>query len=231
MNIHLSSQFDAELDGIRAQMTQMGGLIEVQLDEALKLIGSHDVAMAEQIIRNDKQIDAMEMAIDNACLHLIARRQPTAVDLRLVMAIAKAVKDMERMGDEAKKIAKAVRKISERGLVGGQANEVDLRHLGEQVVPMVHDVLDAFVRTDADTAVTIVRKDKDIDNLFRGCVRQLVTFMMEDPRTISTALDLVFIAKSLERVGDHAKNIAENVIFIAQGRDVRHQGDEVLDAE
>ena len=229
MNTHSSSQFDADLDAVRAQLTQMGGLIEEQLKDAIRIITTHDQASVEQIIRNDKGVDALEIEIDDACLHLIARRQPTAVDLRLIMAIVKAVKDMERIGDEAKKIAKAVRKINERGLIGGQASEVDLRHLGDQVTPMVHDVLDAFVRSDADLALSVMRKDRDIDNLFRGCVRQLVTFMMEDPRTISTALDLVFVAKSLERIGDHAKNIAESVIFIAQGRDVRHMGDAALE--
>ncbi len=231
MSTHLSSQFDSELDAIRAELTHMGGLIEEQLASALKVLTTRDAEAIESIIAGDKAIDALEVAIDNACTHIIAKRQPAAIDLRLIMAIVKAVKDLERMGDEAKKIAKAVRKISERGIGGALAYEVDLRNMGEQVLPMVREVLDAFVRNDGVMAAQIVRRDKEIDLLFRATVRQLVTFMMEDPRTISTSLDLVFIAKSIERIGDHAKNVAESVIYIAEGRDVRHLGEDGLEVE
>ena len=231
MNTHLSGQFDNELDAIRAQLTQMGGLVEQQLSSALMVIGARDPERIERVIAGDKQVDALEIAIDDACIHVIARRQPAAIDLRLVMSISKAVKDIERIGDEAKKIAKSVRKIVERGPGNMPDVEITLRHMGDLVIPMVHDVLDAFVRSDAVAATRVVRQDKEVDLQFRAATRQLVTFMMEDPRTISTALDLIFIAKSLERVGDHAKNIAESVIFIAPGRDVRHQGEAALGGE
>lgn len=224
MNDHLSSQFNAELDSIRAQLTKMGGLVEEQLDAALKAVSARDPDHIEEIIKADRAVDALEVAIDDACTHIIARRQPTAIDLRMIIAIIKVVKDLERIGDEAKKIAKTVRKIIERGVSAPLEHEVDLRHLGDMVQPAVHDVLDAFVRTDAVTAADLVRQDREIDVQFRAAVRQLVTFMMEDPRTISTSLDLIFVAKSIERIGDHVKNIAEYVIFIAEGTDVRHGG-------
>ncbi len=224
MNTHLSSQFDSELDSIRGQLTRMGGLVEEQLAAVLKALSTKEMEMLERIIANDKAIDALEISIDDACTHIIARRQPTAVDLRVIVAIIKVVKDIERIGDEAKKIAKMVRKISERGVVGPLAHEVDLRRMGDQVLPMVQEVFDDFVRMDAVAAAALVLRDREVDVLFRATVRQLVTYMMEDPRTISTSLDLIFIAKSIERIGDHAKNIAEHVIFIADGKDVRHGG-------
>lgn len=224
MSTHFSSQFDSELDAVRAQLTQMGGLVEQQLQRALQAVATHDVDVVDRVIAGDKEIDALELSIDDACTHIIAKRQPAAIDLRVLLAIIKVVRDLERMGDETKKIAKAVRKISELGMVGPFAHEVDLRHIGEQVLPMVRAVLDAFVRSDAEAAANIVRQDRDIDAQYRATARQLVTYMMEDPRTISTSLDLMFIAKSIERIGDHAKNIAEHVIYISQGRDVRHKG-------
>lgn len=223
MNQHLSSQFNADLDGLRAQLTSMGGLIEEQLNGALQALTTRDPALIEKVIEGDKPIDALEVAIDNACAHVIAKRQPTAVDLRLVMAIIKAVKDLERIGDEAKKIAKAARKISARVTGAELTHEVDFRGLGEQVIPRVHETLDAFVRTDPVAATRIIVRDTEIDQAFRAAMRQLVTIMMEDPRTISTALDLVFVAKSLERIGDHCKNIAEGVVYVAKGDDVRHR--------
>jgi phosphate transport system protein len=231
MNTHFSSQFDLELDAVRAQLTQMGGLVEQQLQHALQAVASHDVALVDRVVAGDKEVDALELSIDEACTHIIAKRQPAAIDLRVLLAIIKVVRDLERMGDEAKKIAKAVRKINELGMVGPFAHEVDLRHVGDQVLAMVHAVLDAFVRSDADGAADIVRKDRDIDALYRATARQLVTYMMEDPRTISTSLDLMFIAKSIERIGDHAKNIAEHVIYISKGRDVRHKGLAGLDED
>jgi phosphate transport system protein len=224
MNTHISSQFDAELQSIRAQLTHMGGLVEDQLAASLKALSTKDISDVERIIKGDREVDALEVAIDDACVHVIAKRQPTAIDLRLVMAIVKVVKDLERIGDEAKKIAKTVRKIHERGVASPMLNEVDLAHLGDMVLPAVHAVLDAFVRSDAQAAADLVRQDRAIDMQFRAAVRQLVTFMMEDARTITNSLDLIFVAKSIERIGDHVKNIAEYVIYIAEGTDVRHGG-------
>jgi len=224
MSEHLSRQFDSELDSIRAHVTRMGGLVEEQLRGALSALGDSDQELSRLIIERDKGVDELEVAIDTACANIVARRQPTAIDLRMVMAVSKTVTDLERIGDEAKKIAKATRKIIERGSGGCLAQVLQVRHMGEQTATMLHEILDAFVRLDLAAAAQIVRRDKEVDQHFRATVRQLITYMMEDPRTISTALDVIFIAKSIERVGDHCKNIAEDVIYIAKGRDVRHLG-------
>jgi phosphate transport system protein len=224
MTTHTSTQFDSELDAVRAQLTQMGGLVEQQLHGALALLTSRDEESAERLIARDKAIDTLELEIDDAATHIIAKRQPTAIDLRLLIAIIKVVRDLERMGDEAKKIAKAIRKINEQLHTGPLAHEVDLRRIGDRVATMVHDVLDAFVRNDTAEAAAVIRLDSEVNADYRVITRLVVTYMMEDPRTISTSLDLMFVAKSIERIGDHAKNIAEHVIFIAEGRDIRHKG-------
>jgi phosphate transport system protein len=231
MNEHFSKQFDAELDAIRAQLTHMGGLVEEQVRATLIAFAEGDREMIEMIVARDAGVDELEIAIDDACAHVVARRQPTAVDLRMVMAVGKTVTDLERIGDEAKKIAKTTRKIIERGTQASLTQILDIRHIGEQTAAMLHEVLNAFVRLDVDTAARIVRQDKEIDQHFRAIVRQLITYMMEDPRTITTALDIIFIAKSVERIGDHCKNIAEDVIYIARGRDVRHIGLDALERE
>ena len=231
MNEHSSKQFDAELNAIRANLTRMGGMVEEQVIDAIKAFAEFDLELIEEVILRDQNVDEMEVSIDNACAHIVARRQPTAIDLRMVMAVGKTVTDLERIGDEAKKIAKSTRKILERGVGESIARSLDIEHVGGQTANMLHDVLDAFVRLDVEAAARIVRQDKEIDQKFRAMVRQLVTHMMEDPRTISTALDIIFIAKSVERIGDHCKNIAEDVIYIAHGRDVRHIGLEALERE
>jgi phosphate transport system protein len=164
----------------------------------------------------------MEIAIDEACIKIIARRQPTAIDLRMIMSAGKTVTDLERIGDEAKKIAKTTLKILERGMSEPISQSVGINTVGDLATNMLHDVLDSFVRLDTEKAMHIARQDKEVDKHFRAIVRQQVTYMMEDPRTITTALDIIFIAKSIERIGDHCKNIAEDVIYIAKGRDVRH---------
>jgi phosphate transport system protein len=231
MNEHVSKQFDSELDAIRAHLTRMGGLVEEQVRSALEAFANGDRELIDLVILRDEGVDEMEIAIDDACTHIVARRQPTAIDLRLVMAAGKTVTDLERIGDEAKKIAKATRKILERDSRAGLTQIVEVRHMGERAAAMLHEVLDAYVRLDADAAARIVRQDKEVDQNFRAIARQLVTYMMEDPRTISTALDIIFIAKSVERVGDHCKNIAEDVIYIVKGRDVRHIGLDALERE
>lgn len=231
MSEHLSKQFDSELDAIRATLTRMGGLVEDQVRAAMSAFIDGDLDLIELVVARDQGVDAMEIEIDDACTHIVARRQPTAIDLRMVMAVGKTVTDLERIGDEAKKIAKTTRKILERGMSESVARSLGVQHMGEKTANMLHAVLDAFVRLDADAAARIVREDKDIDQQFRATLRQLVTYMMEDPRTISTALDVIFIAKSVERMGDHCKNIAEDIIYIAQGRDVRHIGLEALERE
>lgn len=231
MNEHLSKQFDSELDAIRAHLTRMGGMVEEQVRAALTAFADGDRELIELVISRDQGVDEMEVAIDDACTHIVARRQPTAIDLRMVMAVGKTVTDLERIGDEAKKIAKVTRNILDRGRTQSLARQIDIGGMGRQAAAMLHDVLDAFVRLDTETAARIVRQDEEIDQHFNAVVRQLVTYMMEDPRTISTALDVIFIAKSLERIGDHATNIAEDVIYVVRGRDVRHIGIDALERE
>ena len=231
MNEHFSKQFDTELNAIRTNLSHMGGMVEEQLRSALRAFSDGDRELIEQIIEGDKRVDEMEITIDTACANMIAKRQPTAVDLRMIMAVSKIVTDLERVGDEAKKIAKTTRKIIERGDSGSLEQVLEVRHMGEQTVAMLNEILDAFVRLDVEAAARIVRRDKDVDQHFRAIVRQLITYMMEDPRTITTSLDIVFIAKSIERIGDHSKNIAEDVIYVAKGLDVRHIGLEGLERE
>ena len=222
MHEHIFKRFDAELDDLRVRITQMGGLVEEQMRAALTVLDGEDRELIETIISRDAGVDQMEIAIDAACAHVIARRQPTAIDLRMIMAVGKIVTDLERIGDEVKKIAKGARKIYEQGMGARLAQVTELRFVGARVLAMLHDVIDAFVRVDAESALAIIARDKEIDESFRSIVRQMVTFMMEDPRTISTALDVIFIARSIERIGDHCKNIARDVIFVAKGEDVRH---------
>ena len=231
MSEHLSKQFDNDLDALRAHVTRMGGLVEEQVRAALTAFVEGDRDLLETIIARDAGVDEMEIAIDSDCSQLIAKRQPAAGDLRMVLAVGKTVTDLERIGDEAKKIAKVTRNILERGMSQCLMQTMHIRAMGNQTVSMLHDVLDAFVRGDTAMAARIVRLDKEIDQNFRAIVRQMITFMMEDPRTITTALDVIFIAKSIERIGDHSKNIAEDVIYITMGRDVRHIGLDALERE
>lgn len=223
MNKHIVHQFDEELENLRVMLTRMGGIVEEQVREATRALAELDAERVNQVIARDAEVDQLEMEIDDVCTHVIAKRQPAAIDLRLVMMVNKTVTDLERIGDEAKKVAKAANKIIERGLTAVNTPQMmSVRHMGELCAGMLHDVLDAFVRLDAETALAIVRRDKEIDQHFRAITRELVTYMMEDARTISTALDIIFSVKSLERIGDHCKNIAKDVIFIVKGRDVRH---------
>ncbi len=231
MSEHLSKQFDNDLDALRAHVTRMGGLVEEQVRAALTAFIEGDRDLLETIIARDAGVDEMEIAIDSDCSQLIAKRQPAAGDLRMVLAVGKTVTDLERIGDEAKKIAKVTRNILERGMSQCLMQTMHIRAMGNQTAAMLHDVLDAFVRGDTAMAARIVRQDKEIDQNFRAIVRQMITFMMEDPRTITTALDVIFIAKSIERIGDHSKNIAEDVIYITMGRDVRHIGLDALERE
>lgn len=231
MHEHLSTQFDSELDDVRARVTRMGGLVEEQVRAATLAIAEGDVDLAEKTIARDTEVDTLEIEIDSFCTHVVARRQPAAVDLRMIMSISKTVTDLERIGDEAKKIAKSTRKIFERGLATSTPQIMAVRHMGDQCAAMLHDVLNAFVRMDAEAALQIVRRDKEIDQHFRAITRELVTYMMEDPRTISTALDIIFSVKSMERIGDHCKNIAKDVIYIVNGRDVRHLSLDALEQE
>ena len=227
---HLSSQFDTDLTSISTKVLQMGGLVEAQIARAMRALANFDTAMCDQVMAVELEINALEIEIDSDCNNIIARRQPTARDLRLVMAISKTITNLERAGDEAEKIAKRVKRINEDG-AGRTVNIAEIKLSGEMAVTILRRALDAFARLDTVAAAQIVRDDKAIDDEFRAFVRKLVTYMMEDPRTISAGLDYLFIAKAVERIGDHAKNIAEFIIYVVKGTDVRHMGRDALERE
>ena len=219
--VHISSQFDADLELVRSRLLQMGGMVEEQLRNAIAVYSGADRKLAEQIKTVEEAINMLEIELDDRCTHLIARRQPTAGDLRLIMAVIKITTDLERIGDEAAKIGRIASQMHDQGVVK-LFGFSDINVTANMAIGMLKDSLDAFARMDSIAADSIVKQDRLIDNEFRSILRELITFMMEDPRTISTALGVVWIAKALERVGDHAKNISEYVIYVAEGTDVRH---------
>ena len=219
MSEHLSKQFDAELEAIRSRVLEMGGLVESQIRRALDALSTGERALSDEVIANDHRVNGMEVAVDGECSQVIVRRQPAANDLRLILAITKTVTDLERIGDEAQKIARMAKSIHERGPA---PRTVEVRHAAEVALAMLRQALDAFARLDVAAAADVIRDDAAIDSEFRSILRQLITYMMEDPRTISSALDVVWVAKAIERIGDHAKNMAEQVIYIVKGTDVRH---------
>lgn len=218
---HSSKQYELDLEGIRSRVLQMGGMVEKQFHDAMNCFRTLNVQEAERIIAADVEVNQMEVALDDACSHLIVKRQPAANDLRTVMATIKVITDLERIGDEATKIARAANAIHQRGLVT-IAHEDIVRVMGTSAGRQLHDALDAFARMDEKQATRLIVADEEIDHEYRAAMRNAVTFMMEDPRTISTALDTVWVAKAIERIGDHAKNIAEYVIYIVEGKDIRH---------
>ena len=225
---HISSQFDADLEDIRTRLLQMGGLVEDQVRTATRAYADGKSELYQQIRLTEDRVNQLEIDLDDRCTQFIVRRQPAAGDLRLVMAVVKTITDLERIGDEAEKIARFSKSMHERGQVHLPGFS-DIHIAANIAANMLKDALDAFARLDATAAGQIVVKDQEIDNEFRSILRQLITFMMEDPRTISTALDIIWIAKAIERVGDHAQNIAEYVIFAAKGTDVRHASQEQLE--
>ncbi len=214
---HLSSQFDAELNGVSARVMEMGGLVESQIRAAIYALSQFSLEAVEQVGLMEQRVNAMEVEIDHELASIIGRRQPTARDLRLLLSISKATANLERMGDEANKMARMVKSIIESGSSRSLPTS-DLRVATE----LASGMLDAFARLDVKAAVAILKEDDLIDKEFDGFVRKLVTYMMEDPRTISASLDLLFLAKAIERIGDHSKNVAEIVIYLVKGKDVRH---------
>jgi phosphate transport system protein len=227
---HTSKQFDADLEDIRSRVLQMGGLVEMQIMAAIDGLSTGGEEIISRVIDTEHRVNNNEKEIDDACVHVVARRQPAASDLRLIMGVSKIVTDLERIGDEAEKIARMARQIYGRGALA-IPRSIDVRETGNKAALMLRRVLDAMARLDADEAAKIIAEDKLIDTEFRAIMRQLITYMMEDPRTITTALDIVWIAKAIERVGDHSKNIAEQVIYIVHGTDVRHTGGAPAPAE
>ena len=218
---HLSSQFDAELNSISSNVLEMGGLVESQLHQAIYALVHMSQETAGQVIETENRINQMELQIDHEIISTIGRRQPTARDLRFLMAISRTTQNLERAGDEVARIARMVKSIIESGTPRNLPIS-ELRMAADLAAALLRKTLDAFARLDTVSALSIIKGDDEIDAEYDGFLRKLITYMMEDPRTISPSLDLLFLAKSIERVGDHAKNIAEQIIFIVKGEDVRH---------
>ncbi len=218
---HISQKFDKEMESLRNKVLKMGGLVEQQISGAIDALQDTNAKDAEKIILNDHKVNALEVTIDEACTQILARRQPAASDLRMVIAVIKTITDLERIGDEAEKIAKMALSLAEDD-AGFNSRYAGIRHLGDHVRRMVHDVLDAYARLDVEAALQVVRDDEDADKEYTDLMRMLITYMMEDPRKISEVLDVIWAARALERIGDHAKNIGEYVIYLVKGKDVRH---------
>ncbi|MDW7535451.1 MAG: phosphate signaling complex protein PhoU [Candidatus Nitrotoga sp.] len=227
---HTSKQFDAELEAVRARVLQMGGLVESQIRLSIEALVNGDVPLMNRIIADDHRVNAMEVEIDESCNQIIARRQPAAGDLRMVMTVIKTITDLERIGDEAEKIARMGKLLSQRtSIILPRFTEI--KHAAGLALDMLRKSLDAFARLDLAYAAQVVRQDELVDAEFRTIMRYLITFMMEDPRTISTALEILFIAKAIERIGDHAKNMSEYVVYMVKGKDVRHVTVEEIERE
>ncbi len=216
---HISQQFNAELEDVRSHLLEMGGLVEKQVNDSVTALIEADSGLAQRVREVDDRINQMERNIDEECLRILARRQPAASDLRLIISISKSVIDLERIGDEATKIARRAIQLCEEGEAPRGYVEV-----GDQVRNMVRDALDSFARFDAELALSVAQYDKIIDREYKTALRELATYMMEDPRSISRVLNVIWVLRSLERIGDHARNISELVIYLVRGTDVRHMG-------
>ncbi len=220
---HLSTQFDAELSDICTRVLEMGGVAESQVAQAIYALTNFSGQTASQVLAREEQVNQLEVAIDRDLSSIIARRQPTARDLRLLIAVSKTIANLERVGDEAARIARTVQRLLNAGVSSRMRLPVaDLAFASDLAVRQLRAVLDAFARLDVESALNVLKADDQIDREFDGLMRKLITYMMEDPRTISASIDLVFVAKAIERVGDHAKNLAEGIIYIVKGTDVRH---------
>ena len=230
MGEHTYKQFDTELESVRAKVLKMGGLVEEQISRAIEALVQGDMQMADEVEANDHAVNGLEVEIDEDCAQIIARRQPTASDLRMVMMIVKTITDLERIGDEASKIARMAKLIhaAER-MTLPRFSEV--KYMASMVLEMLRKALDGFARLDASKAVEIARQDDLVDEQFRLNLRHLITYMMEDPRTISVFIDILFVTKAIERMGDHAKNMSEYVVYMVKGKDVRHTSVEEIEKQ
>jgi phosphate transport system protein len=228
---HLSSQFDVELSGISTRVLEMGGLVEQQVANAIDALTHFNGETASQVLIQEERVNQLEMDIDADLSTIIARRQPTARDLRLLIAISKTIGNLERVGDEAARVARTVHRLINTGVSSRLRLPVnDVSFEASLATASLRRALDAFARLDTQTALEVIKSDNEIDAEFDGLMRKLITYMMEDPRTISASIDLVFVAKAIERVGDHAKNLAEQVIYIVKGTDVRHNTPEAVES-
>jgi phosphate transport system protein len=227
---HTSKQFDHELETVRSRVLQMGGLVEEQTVRALQALADGDLELSTRVVEEDHRVNAMEVAIDEECSTIIARRQPAAGDLRMLMMVVKTITDLERIGDEAAKIARMTKLIygTDRMPI---PRGVEIKHVANTAIEMLRKALDAFARLDLGAAAEVVKRDQQVDDEFRAILRQLITFMMEDPRTITHALEILFIAKAIERIGDHAKNMSEYVVYMVKGKDVRHLAPDAFERE
>jgi phosphate transport system protein len=220
-NQHISRQFNEELTDIRSRVLHMGGLVEQQISDALRALRDLDTGLAERVTQGDYRVNALEVAIDEECTAILARRQPAASDLRMIVAVIKTIADLERIGDEAERLGRMALRLAEEGDRHHPIN-LGIQSLGTQCLRMVHDALDAFARLDAESAIAVVRQDATVDQQYDVLLRQLVTYMTDDPRLIGAAMDGIWSIRSLERIGDHARNIGEYIIYLVHGRDIRH---------
>lgn len=227
---HTSKQFDAELEAVRSRVLQMGGMVESQIRLAVESLVSGDVELMNRVIEDDHRVNALEVEIDESCNQILVRRQPAAGDLRMITTVIKTITDLERIGDEAEKIARMAKLLSQKERLR-HPRYTQIQQASAIALDMLRKSLDAFARLDLIMAAEVVRQDEQVDEEFRSIMRYLITFMMEDPRTISTALEIVFVAKAIERIGDHAKNMSEYVVYMVKGRDVRHVTVEELERE
>lgn len=227
---HTYKQFDAELEAVRANVLKMGGLVEEQIVNAVEALVKGDLELAERVEANDHNVNALEVSVDEDCANIVARRQPTASDLRMVMMVVKTITDLERIGDEAAKIARMAKLIHKAERIS-LPRFSEVKYMSELVLDMLRKALDGFARLDATKAVDIARADQAVDEEFRLNLRHLITYMMEDPRTISVFIDILFVTKAIERMGDHAKNMSEYVVYMVKGKDVRHTSLEEIEKE
>ncbi|MFN7273118.1 MAG: phosphate signaling complex protein PhoU [Gammaproteobacteria bacterium] len=217
---HISRRFNEDLERVRNQVLAMGGFVEQQLAKSVAALVEGDSSLGESVARDDFKVNDMEVSIDEECSRILATRAPAAGDLRLIVAIIKAITDLERMGDECEKIGYIGSRLATQERPADKYREV--KHLGRVVQDLVHDALDAFARMDAEAALRVAARDRLVDEEYEAIQRQSITFMMEDPRTIRRALDVMWVVRALERIGDHAKNICEYVIYMVHGKDIRH---------